>query len=108
MGLVLKGLNVIVAINIQSKESQNSSNKKDILSFGVNLENPNRAQTKTTNRVKYSRNFWVRPIFLKRCFMKTMAIRKSLRDEVKKLLHQKKYDVIKYDKIHSSEFHIPR
>ena len=34
----------------------------------------------------------------------TMAIRKSLWDEVKKLKQQGKYAVIKHDKIYSSEF----
>ena len=34
----------------------------------------------------------------------TMAIRKSLWDEVKKVQQQGKYAVIKYDKIYSSEF----
>ena len=34
----------------------------------------------------------------------TMAIRKSLWDEVKKVQQRRKYAVIKYDKIYSSEF----
>ena len=42
-------------------------------------------------------------------FMKeTMATRKSLWDEVKKLQQQGKYALIKYDKIYSSEFRTRR